>query len=109
MGTIGTWEPLVPGNHLYMGIICTWEPFVPGNVFSGNQIYPGVLFAGALFQEPFCSGTLLPVALFAGTLLLGTFRWERFGRNVLAGTLLPFPRFSGTRYTRLWVVTPKYK
>jgi hypothetical protein len=61
-----------------MGIICTWEPFVPG-----NQIYPGVLFAGALIQEPFCSGTLLPGALFAGTLFLGT---RRFGGNVLVGT-----------------------
>jgi hypothetical protein len=95
MGTISTREPLVPGNHLYMGIICAWEPFVPGNVFSVNQIYSGVLFAGALFQEPFCSGTLLPGALFAGTLFLGTFWWERFGRNVLAGTLLPFPLING--------------
>jgi hypothetical protein len=39
----------------------------------------------------------LPGALFAGTLFLGTFQWERFGRNVLAGTLLPFPPTNSIR------------
>jgi hypothetical protein len=67
LGTICAWEPCVPGNHLYLGTICIW-------VFG----YLG-------------TGTLLPGTFFAETLFSGTFRRERFGRNVLAGTLWAFP------------------
>jgi hypothetical protein len=49
----------------------------------------GTFLQEAFIQEPFAGNLLVSGAFFTGTLFAGTFRWELFGRDVLAGALCP--------------------
>jgi hypothetical protein len=97
LGTFFCQEPFFIRNFFSSGTFIIQEPF-----FHRSFILPGMPF----IQEPFSGNLSVSGAFFTGTLFAGTFRWELFGRNVLAGTFRD-PAFSMVAciwYDMIWFI-----